>query len=171
MAGVESQADEFKRTVREMEQAQREEGMALLQQAIQEQAAAGGKARQERVTAIEDGTGSAVAARVSGDNNLGVESRYGRVTVATGAVDVGTSSTSVVTSTAGRLGLTLQNLDDVNAVHFRLGGGTATVADDLRLGPHESYSLPPGVAFEGAVTAIADPEGARLAWVEYKVAT
>jgi hypothetical protein len=171
MAGVESRAEEFKNVAREMAATQQQALLDMANQAAANAAAAGGKGRQERVTAIEDGTGTASAVRVNGDNNLGVESRYGRVSVTTGGTDVGTTSTSILAAATGRLGLTLQNLDGSSAIHFRLGGGTCTLTDDLRLGPYESYSLPPGVAFEGAVTAIATPATARMAWVEYKVST
>lgn len=120
-----------------------------------------------RVVSLEDGTGNALSARVNADNNLGAEARYGRTTVYADNGTTQATSQVLIAARTGRLTLTLQNLDDTGAVHFLVGGGTATT-EDLMLGPGQMYSLPPGVAFEGAVSFIsAGPGGETVSWVEY----
>jgi hypothetical protein len=124
------------------------------------------RGEKNRVVSIEDGTGNALSTRVNADNNLGTEARFGRTSVVTGDATVTTSSVAIISQRAGRLTLTIQNLDDLIAIYFHLGSGIATT-NDLRLDPGQMYSLPPGVAFEGPVSFVTPSGSAPLAYVEY----
>lgn len=121
-----------------------------------------------RLVALEDGTGSAYGARVSGDNNLGVEARHGRNSTATTTTNVGTTSTEVVGTTAGRIQATIQNTHDANDLFLRFGTDVATDAD-LRLGPGEMYSFPPGAAYEGPIQARGSAAATGIVVIEYKL--
>ena len=122
----------------------------------------------DRVVSLEDGTGEARAARVTTDNNLGAEARYGRTEVETETETVGTSSVEVLGADDTRLQFTLQNLSDTDFVHVRLGPSTtAATTNDLRIDPGQMYSLPPGVAYTGAVQAIATAANTKLVVVRF----
>jgi len=163
MAGVDMQAGEQLRLFLAQMEGERRQGFLELLQSV-------GSGRDSRVVSLEDGTGGATGARVTSGNNLGVDARYGDTVVVASSVDLSTTSAQVLGAEAGRLSFTLQNLDSVDSVHFRLGGGTATTSD-LRLDPGQMFSLPSGVAFDGIVTARAAAGSPRLSIVEYKVGT
>lgn len=124
---------------------------------------------QNANVSIEDGTGGAYGARVNGENNMGVEARHGRTDIAKTFVQVGTTSQQVVAAEDKRLQVTLQNLHDVNSLFLNLGSA-ATANQDLKLPPGAMYSLPPGVAFTGAIHAVASAADTGVVVVEYKVA-
>ena len=123
----------------------------------------------DRVVSLESGTGESLAAKVTRDNNLGAEARYGRTTVTTATETVGTSSVEVLAADDARLQFTLQNLSDTDFIHVRLGpNSAAATTNDLRIDPGQMYSLPPGVAYTGAVQAIATAANTKLVVVQYK---
>jgi hypothetical protein len=156
---------------RRAEEAARQEQMAWLQVALTSadgKSPFGAPTSPDRVVSLEDGTGEARAARVSTDNNLGAEARYGRTEVETETETVGTSSVEVLGADDARLQFTLQNLSDTDFVHVRLGPSTtAATTNDLRIDPGQMYSLPPGVAYTGAVQAIATAANTKLVVVRY----
>lgn len=124
--------------------------------------------RDSRVVALEDGSGGGYGVRVNGENNLGAETRYGRNDPVTTYATVGIAPATLVGFTAKRLQVTVQNLHDANALYIRLGG-VPTAGQDLMLPPGATYSLPPGVAFEGSIGAVASGANTGVVVVEYKV--
>jgi hypothetical protein len=157
--GVDTSAvDQLRQTIREM----KKRGEAGFMEDMNL-----GRVREgTRVVALEDGTGNALAARVNADNNVGTEARFGRTSVVSGSDTADTTSQVFISERAGRLTFTLQNLDDATPVHFRMGTGSATTGD-LRLDPGQSYSPPPGIAFEGPVSCVTGVGSAVCSWVEY----
>jgi hypothetical protein len=121
-----------------------------------------------RVVSLEDGTGAAFGARVNDENNIGVEARYGRNAIVTTYTTVGTTAAVLVSATDKRLQVTIQNLHDVNLLFINLGG-TPVVGQDLMLPPGGMFSLPPGVAYEGAISGIASAADTDVVVVEYRV--
>jgi hypothetical protein len=67
---------------------------------------------------------------------------------------LGTSSTELLAEDADRYQVLFQNLDSTNSVHLHFGDDDATT-DDLRVGPGASFTFPPGIAYKGALRAIA----------------
>ena len=121
-----------------------------------------------QATALLDGTGSAFGVRVNGENNMGVEGRYGRSTPTRTFVTVGIAAVQLVEATDKRLQVTVQNLDDANTLFISLGG-TPVANQDLMLPPGAMYSLPPGVAYAGAISGVASAADTGVVVVEYTV--
>jgi hypothetical protein len=66
----------------------------------------------------------------------------------------GTTSAEMAAADATRSQIVLQNLDGANSIHINLGEDAATT-DDLRIPPGGSFSFPVGMAYQGAIQAIA----------------
>ncbi len=102
---------------------------------------------------IFDGQQPNNAVRVSGEGALLTEMTQVPGSVTTTTDMLGTTSEELLAENAQRLQFQLQNLDATKSIHILLGAGTATTGD-LRIGPGQMYSLPPGVVFTGAIQAI-----------------
>jgi len=89
------------------------------------------------------------------------------MSVATSTPMAGTTSSEVVAQRTGRRWLEIQNLGDKN-VHIRLAAsGSAATANHRRLLPGEVYRWRDGVAYEGAVQAIAIGGSSQLTVQEF----
>lgn len=118
--------------------------------------------RDGRVVALEDGTGGAYGARVTDGNNLGVEPIPPSKAPAFTSGTVGTTSAELLAEDAGRITFQVMNLDAAQSVHLSLGADAATT-DHLRVDPGQTWTLPGGVRFTGAVQAIATAADVKVA--------
>lgn len=131
------------------------------------------------VVSIETGSGEGFTAQVNAEGRMlsdveemqrivePVTTRPEIMNVATTTPSVTTSSSEVVASRTNRRWLEIQNLGDF-AVHFVLASSaTAATTSHRRLNPGEVFSWRDGVAYQGAVQAIASGGPSQLAVMEF----
>ena len=132
------------------------------------QAAGKGSFEPGRIVSLEDGTGTGYSARVTDANDLGAEARYGEAPVTTHHVVVDeTVATQILPATSRRRQFQILNLDATASVRILLGGTSPSATDDWRLGPGETYQLPPGISFGGTVYGLADTNDAKVVAIEF----
>lgn len=115
---------------------------------------------------LHDGLGCANSARVTGGNNLGVDSRYTEATVVTTQHTLNaTPAMDIAIENQNRIGIQIQNQDPTNPAYVNFGAD-ATV-NSYRIDPGVTYTFPAGAVFSGRVSGIGGAAGVVVVVVEF----
>lgn len=121
---------------------------------------------------IESGDGSSQTAFVrEGSLQTLVENVVEAKGVATSAITrkdetFDSSGTTLVAANSARTQIQIQNLDASENIYIRLKDEAASTTD-LRIGPGETYSFPPGAVYTGVIRATTDSGSATAVVVEF----